>query len=59
MTLDVSRPERIAAAQLARINPSILSVIGKCRAELAHKCFVLSAVGDEEFGHIRRGSGVF
>ena len=45
------RPQRIAAAQLARIDPPLLSVIGERRAEIAHERVVLRAVGDEEFGH--------
>ena len=44
-------PERIAAAQLARIDPAGLAVIGERRAEFAHEAVVLRAVGDEEFAH--------
>ena len=44
--LDIRR-ERIAAAQLARINPAWLPVIGKRRTKIAHECVVLRAVRDE------------
>jgi len=44
---------RIAAAQLARIDPHILAVIGEHCAEVAHERVVLRAVGDEERGHGR------
>ncbi len=39
------RPERIAAAQLARIDPAVLPVIGERRAEIAHERVVLSSCG--------------
>jgi hypothetical protein len=35
------RPERIATAQLARIDPTLLPVLGEGRTEIAHERVVL------------------
>ncbi|HRD48114.1 MAG TPA: hypothetical protein PL166_00695 [Candidatus Contendobacter sp.] len=45
------QPERIATAQLARVDPTVLAVVGQRRAEIAHETVVLRAVGDEELVH--------
>jgi hypothetical protein len=46
------RPQWIATAQLARIDPTILTVVGERCTEIAHERVVLGAVGDKEFGHV-------
>jgi hypothetical protein len=47
------RPQRVAAAQLARIDPSWLAVVGKRGTQFADEGVVRGAVGDEEFAHGR------
>ena len=46
--------QRIATAQLPRINPHLLPQISQCRPQLPHEAIVGAAVGEEEVGH-RRG----
>ncbi|HNG78286.1 MAG TPA: hypothetical protein PLW24_02360 [Burkholderiaceae bacterium] len=47
-------PERIPAAQLARIDPAVLTQIGQALAKTSHQIVVLRAVRDEELaGHAR------
>jgi hypothetical protein len=45
------RPERIATAQLARVDPRVLIVVREGLAELAHEGVVLRAVRNEDLAH--------
>lgn len=53
--LDV-RPPRIAAAQLARVDPHVLAEVAQCLPQRAHDCIVVGAVRDEESTRQARGA---
>jgi len=46
------RPQRIAAPQLARIDPHVLLELSERLLESAYDRVVVHAVGDEQLGHV-------
>jgi len=46
------RPQRIAAPQLARVDPHVLLELTKRLLEGAYDRVVVGAVGDEQLGHV-------